>query len=52
MNELIIVGIVIAILMAMFALTTLIENIDTIGEWWFDLCTAYFKWKHRRKAKR
>lgn len=51
MNELIILGIVSAIVVALFAATALVENTDRICEWLFDVQTAYYKFKQHRKNK-
>lgn len=51
MNELLIIGMLLCTFLVMFGITTIIENLDAIGEWFFDLGTAYYKWRHHRKKK-
>ena len=62
MNELLIIGMLVSAFSIMFAITTVIENIDVIigyitsrfvalGEWFFDLGTAYYKFKNRRRSR-
>lgn len=51
MNELIIAGKIGVVFIAVFAVTWFVENLDRIGEWLFDLGTAYYKFKMRRSKK-
>lgn len=62
MNELIIIGIIIAICMLTLVFTMVVENyhsiiwwlsnkLHNIGEWWFDICTAYYKWRFDKQRK-
>lgn len=47
----IIIGIVCAVFCIMCVATSIIEHLDDIGEWLFDLGTAYYKFKQRRSKK-
>lgn len=53
MNELIISGIIGAAVIAVFAATWVVENIDRIGEWLFDHVTEHHvkKMNERRRKK-
>lgn len=53
MNEFIIGGICIAVLLIVCAVTWVAEHTDEIREWLFDLGTSYYMHKARRaRAKR
>ena len=52
MNELLIIGIMAAAFVLMFAITAIIENRSAIYEWLFDVQSAYYKWKQRKKVRR
>ena len=49
MNELIIAGIIGAVTLAVFGITWVVENAYRIGEWLFDVGTAYYMRKHRKQ---
>ena len=52
MNEIIIAGIIGAVTLAVFAITWVVENLDRIGEWLFDLGTAYCMFKAKRARRK
>lgn len=51
MNELLITIMLIAIILAMFAVTAVLENAGAIAMWLWDMQTAYYKRKLRRKRR-
>ena len=51
MNELIIAGIIGVVVVSVFGITWVVENADRIGEWLFDVGTAYYKLKLDRERK-
>lgn len=52
MNELIIAGIIGVVLIGVFAIAWVVENPDRIGEWLFDLGTAYCMFKAKRARRK
>ena len=52
MNELIIIGILSVIFLGMCLVVEIVENWDAICDWLFDVQTAYYKFKARRRHKR
>lgn len=51
MNALLTLGIIACAFVVMVVITVIIENLDRIEEWLFDVSTAYYKFKQRRKKK-
>ena len=52
MNELLIIGLVCGALVLMFIATSIIENIDVVFGWLYDLGTAWCKFRQRRRRVR
>ena len=46
------IGIVAAAFVLLFAVTAVAENASAIGDWLFDVGTAYYKFKMQRRRKK
>lgn len=46
------IGIIAVMFTLLFAVTAVVENASAIGDWLFDVGTAYYKFKMQRRRKK